>query len=365
MKRWILYLPVLFCIHLAAQSFTPGQSYFSPNGYIEYIAGNFPVIITAPHGGSLNPASIPDRTCPNATTVTDANTEVLARQIDTAFYQRYGCHPHIIINRLSRKKLDANREIGEAACGNALAEEAWYAFHAFIDSAKLQVNSVFGRGLYIDLHGHGHAIQRLELGYLLTDSELALADNVLNQPPYSVENSIRNLVASNLSGLTFSDLLRGPHAFGSLMADRGYPSVPSDDDPYPVNGDPYFDGGYNTNRHGSINGGSIDGIQIECNNTGVRNSYLNRHKFADSLSVTVGQYLEENYFGDVFDPVIEGDNGVCSGNTYYYSVPAFPGSYYQWTATNGTIVSGQGTATVGVVWQAGSTGCVSVTRQCN
>ena len=39
-----------------------GQSYFGRNGYVEYIAGNTPVILSAPHGGALTPTTIPDRT---------------------------------------------------------------------------------------------------------------------------------------------------------------------------------------------------------------------------------------------------------------------------------------------------------------
>ena len=66
-----------------ATVYTPGQSYFGRNGYVEYIAGNAPVILTAPHGGTLTPASIPDRTAAacggSATTVTDLNTAELVR----------------------------------------------------------------------------------------------------------------------------------------------------------------------------------------------------------------------------------------------------------------------------------------------
>src|SRR5262245_52259457 len=58
-----------------AVAYVAGQSYLGTNAYVEYLAGNAPVILTAPHGGSLAPSSIPDRTdarCGgSATTVTD------------------------------------------------------------------------------------------------------------------------------------------------------------------------------------------------------------------------------------------------------------------------------------------------------
>src|SRR4051794_39154842 len=63
--------------------YVPGQSYTGRNGYIEYIAGNAPLVYTAPHGGNLLPADIPDRTAARcggaATTSTDLNTEDLVR----------------------------------------------------------------------------------------------------------------------------------------------------------------------------------------------------------------------------------------------------------------------------------------------
>ena len=52
-----LLLPVI----AAAQSYVPGQTYFGGSQYTEYRAGNLPIIVTAPHGGSLTPPSIPDR----------------------------------------------------------------------------------------------------------------------------------------------------------------------------------------------------------------------------------------------------------------------------------------------------------------
>ena len=90
------------------------------------------------------------------------------------------CLPHLVINRLRRTKLDANRDLFEAALGNPDAINAWYAFHRFIDSAKMQVFNQSGKGLLIDLHGHGHGIQRLELGYLLSGSNLRAGNNYLN-----------------------------------------------------------------------------------------------------------------------------------------------------------------------------------------
>lgn len=294
---WHVYM-LMFIASAYAQSFEPGLSYFSEHQYIEYIPGTLPIIISVPHGGYLEPASIPDRTCGDAVYTNDANTQELARDIIESIYTTFGCYPHVVINHLHRSKLDANRNLFEGACGNDSAVLAWNDFNRFLDSAVADVLDVYGRGFYIDLHGHGHTIQRLELGYLLYTDELQLDDVSLNNDPYLSYSSIQYLASNNLTAVTHAELLRGAFAFGTLLANKGYPSVPSQDDPYPATEDPYFSGGYNTAERSSYNGGFIDGVQLECNMNGVRNSAENRQKFADTLASVLHQYLGMHLFSD-------------------------------------------------------------------
>lgn len=291
-----------------AQPYTPGQSYYGTNGYVEYLAGNLPIIVTAPHGGLLSPSSIPDRVCTGCSTVNDFNTQELARAFANAIHERTGCWPHIIFNKLHRRKLDANRDIAEAADGNLAAELAWHEFHMFVETAKNQVLPSFGKGFYIDLHGHAHAIQRLELGYLLAQSELQLPDNVLDGQAYIVQSSIRHLASNNALDLSHSELLRGPQSLGSLLSGHGYPATPSLPDPFPDPGEDYFNGGYNTARHSSYLNGKLDGVQIECNRQGLRDSMHNVLRFADSLSVTLLEYLGLHYFGDATEALCRTDS---------------------------------------------------------
>ncbi len=275
-----------------AQSFTPNQHYFGRNNYIEYIAGNSPFIISAPHGGSLVPDEIPDRTI--GTTTKDANTEDLAREIQTAYFALTGKYPHVIINQLHRIKLDANREIVEGTAGNQYAIQAWNEFQTFIDSAKAQVTRSYGKGFYIDIHGHGHTIQRLELGYILSSSQLELSDNTLNaNVGYRNISSIRTM-ASN-AGIPFADLLRGESSLGTFFEYHGYPAVPSSLQHDP-GGNSYFNGGYNTDRHGSADGGVISGLQIESNYDGVRDTDANRKTYAKVIVEVVDNYLNLHMF---------------------------------------------------------------------
>ena len=287
--RWWLWLLLgaagsLGWVPARAQIYIPGQSYFGRSNYIEYIAGDLPVIISAPHGGALTPAEISDRDCtgvPDCSTATDSNTADLAARIRTEVQNQVGHVPHIIICHLKRTKVDCNREIDVGAMSNVWAMVAWNEFQDFIAAAKTAVSNQYGKGFYIDLHGHGHTIQRLELGYLLSATELGYSDTTLNSTFYENQSSIRKL--SQQSPLTFPQLLRGSNSFGALIEAEGYPAVPSPDIPDP-DSDPYFNGGYNTVQHGSVNGGVISGLQIECNMTGVRDSAANRTAYAQALA---------------------------------------------------------------------------------
>jgi hypothetical protein len=277
-------------VEIRATAIAPqaGQQYVGRNGYIEYRPGELPIVITAPHGGTMEPDEIPDRTTGVATR--DTNTDALAIAISDAFQARTGKRPHIVICRLHRSKLDANREIVEAAQGNRLAQRAWFEFQLFTEAASHVVAGTYGKGFYIDLHGHGHPIPRLELGYTLTAEELALADAALEA--LANQSSIRSLASRSTS--PFVALLRGDESLGTLFEAQGFPAVPSKSQPHP-DGAPYFSGGYNTERHGSRNGGMIDGVQIETHSVGVRDTPVNRQRFASALVDVLMTFFVRQY----------------------------------------------------------------------
>ena len=296
MRRLLLgfVLLILSTFFLAAQTYEAGMVYFDDHSLVEYRAGNLPIVISAPHGGYAEPDSIPDRDCSGCVYVRDSYTQELAREVEAAILERTGCYPHTVINLLHRKKFDANRDIGDAADGNTTVEEAWYDYHTFLDSAKARVVAEYGRGLFIDLHGHGHTIQRIELGYTISKSNLQLMDAELNAEPFLTETSIRQLVVDNLEGHTHAELLRGEWAFGTLLENDGFPAVPSLQDPFPLPNESYFSGGYNTRRHGSEDGGHIDAIQVECNQD-IRFDEDVRMVFADSLASSLIDYIDLHY----------------------------------------------------------------------
>src|SRR5262249_53986689 len=171
--------------------------------------------------------------------------------------------------------------------GNPLAEQAWREFQGFIDAAQEQVIRTHGRGLYIDLHGHGHAEQRLELGYLHSVEQLDQKDADLNVTRIAAESSLKAVAPQ--SRLPYAELLRGPISFGAIMEQQGFPCSPSPTNPQPKA--PYFRGGYNTQRHGR-DAAPLAGLQIETYSRGVRDTAASREKFARALATTLETFFE-------------------------------------------------------------------------
>lgn len=270
---------------------------FGTNNYIEYQVGTLPMVISVSHGGALEPASIPNRTCNNPVFATDVNTIETALEIKNALYATTGCYPHLIICHLKRSKLDCNRNLTTGACGNEEAETAWIEFHGFIDTARDAANAQYdSQSFFVDLHGHGNPIQRIELGYLLYDDELELPDSVLNTMEFINYSSIRDLALNNASSSSHAALLRGPSAFGTLLSELDYPSVPSADIPSPGTTTNYFSGGYITANHTSYAPGiDIDGVQMELNFSGIRDSPAHRTEFGAACAQALTTFIETHY----------------------------------------------------------------------
>lgn len=271
--------------------YTVGQSYYGRRDYVEYIPGTLPVILSSSHGGRATPNEIPTRTY--GVVRNDTNSLELTVAMRQALIDLTGQAPHVIYSHLHRSKLDANREIVEAAQDNPYAEQAWEEFHEWIRVARTAVAADFGKGMYFDIHGHGHDIERLELGYLLTSEELNRPDVALNSLAVVAETSIRDL--GRTSPIPFSQLLRGPTSLGGLFAEEDVPSVPSPTATGPGDA-PYFRGGYNTREYGSFHDAEVvSGIQIEHHYRGVRDTPDNRFVYATKAARVIRDFMLEHY----------------------------------------------------------------------
>lgn len=293
LKVTAIIILILFFSNIA----TAQQIVFGTNNYVEYQIGTLPFVISVGHGGNLEPASIPNRTCNSPVFAVDVNTIETAMAIKNDLYTKTGCYPHLIISHLKRNKLDPNRNLADGACGNAQALIAWNEFHDFIataqNTANLQYNS---KTFFIDLHGHGNPMQRIELGYLLYDDELALPDATLNTSQYVNYSTIQNLVASNVNNYTHSQLLRGPFALGTMLSNQSYTSVPSQSIPSPGINSNYFSGGYIVANHTCYaQNVSINGLQMELYYDGIRDNVISRAAFADAFSDVLIDFMNTHF----------------------------------------------------------------------
>ena len=200
----------------------------------------------------------------------------------------YGYQPYLVISYLKRIKLDQNRDLPEATCSNTAITGIWNNYHLSIDTCINKIIAKYPLALFIDLHGHGHTKERLELGYLLTGSELRSPASIV-----SSSTSLYNLLQQNTS-LQITQLLTGSNAFGTLMANNNFPSVPSQQDTAPLVTDLYFDGGYNTQRYCAAANPKVFGWQIESNYTGVRDNQVNRVNFAKVFLQSIMQFYTRN-----------------------------------------------------------------------
>jgi hypothetical protein len=250
---------------------------------------------------SYQPDFIPtNRTKTNATycpaisgcgVVKDVQTMELALQFAKSMMQKYCKVPFIIVNHLHRVKVDANRPLPQAAFGDTIAEDAWWAFHDFIHHAQVMILDTFGtvvntlghagaRGLLLDLHGYAGWTWNATGGGPYIHWGYRLSPTTLNECPlHSTRHGGSLHHISNLPGQSVECLVRGPNSIGSRVANlftvddetkcgAGLPSFEYPN-PFVLKNDAnhcqepscnYFSGGYSVKAHSRING--TDGIHF-------------------------------------------------------------------------------------------------------
>ena len=75
MQKNLLLLWLLTTTTIANAQYSVVNTYNGYNNTVQYVYGNLPIIISAPHGG-ISSAGLPDRTSAGITTNTDSNTDL-------------------------------------------------------------------------------------------------------------------------------------------------------------------------------------------------------------------------------------------------------------------------------------------------
>lgn len=201
----------------------------SQNMYVECVAGSnsLPVLVSAPHDGRMCPMSIPDRVG-FGTWKNDTRSLELSRAIHAAFPE--DLRPALVINKLARKKLDANRPCCDGvALNNPEGFAAWAHYHNTLSKELRRTVRRHGFALLLDIHGQGHR-KATELGYLLTSKDLLLSDAELSKRPSSVDDIVQRTPGTGV----LAELVRGGASVGALLEKRGFHCTPSPSAPQPV-----------------------------------------------------------------------------------------------------------------------------------
>ena len=265
--------------------------HFGDEEYVSYYTGDkgTKIILLAPHGGSLKPASIPNREETYKKNTGDANlklkfqsdlfTKQIAIELREEIFQTTGQKPHLVTCNLHLRKIDANRDCYEATLNDPAAVKVFNEFHSLINTAKEDVNT----GLLVDLHGHTHPEGWVELGYLFSNKDLR------NKTISADKCSIKSLATRSDHDL--EDLVYGNCSLGHYLQEQGIEVVPS-----PQFSDAMqncYTGGYNTATHGSLNNGTIDAVQLE-----IPKKYRNQDSykgFSRRLAMGISKYVKYHY----------------------------------------------------------------------
>lgn len=123
--------------------------------------GAFPVILSAPHGGTKDVPDVPVRKGDGLPkggagffAGRDTNTEELADALSAAIEKAVGKKPYLVAAKFHRKFIDANRP-PDIAYEDPKAKPTYEAYRQTLAAYCKEVKKTYGRGLLLDIHGQG------------------------------------------------------------------------------------------------------------------------------------------------------------------------------------------------------------------
>lgn len=130
-------------------------------GLVEIQSGTLPIIISAPHGGTLEVPDVPPRKgegLPKGASGffagRDTGVEELAHAVSAAIEHRFHMKPYAVVARSHRKFIDFNRP-PNIAYEDPDAKPVYDAYHNALKEFCADIHRRFGEGLLLDLHGQG------------------------------------------------------------------------------------------------------------------------------------------------------------------------------------------------------------------
>ncbi|NGM61309.1 hypothetical protein G5B30_05185 [Sphingobacterium sp. SGG-5] len=343
------YSPIIESTALANQNgvveykgkwYQAGDTIYGYKNYVKLVVGDakVPLLLGIPHDGvGKGTPEIPV----TGTTGRDINTKPLALAIAKLFKKDTGLQPWIVLNEISRKRVEPNTYIEDVDARYGTDSEArktYDSYHELMLLARTTMAAHLANtqgGLFIDVHGHAHRyayeqeeeytsivtgkkissryVDQSDLGYGLAAAALREPDATLDT--YADQSTIAGLAQAH-AAVPFSALLRGPYSLGALLQAEGVVSVPGNVLPAPeldswkfgVNtagnpkSRPYFNGGFLTRRYGTAKEGktigfadNISAVQIETPGITVRNNPTIIARSSHKFKRAIIQYLNHWY----------------------------------------------------------------------
>lgn len=206
---------------------------------IDVQRGTLAIVITAPHGGSVDIPNVPLRANRDAyrfVTGMDQNTSRLAHTMAKELEKRLGAKPYFVTARFHRKYIDANRA-AEHAYESPAAKPYYDGYHDTIAEFCREILKNNGTGLLIDVHGQAIYKDEILVGTVGGTTVPLLRERFGAEALVGKTGMVGELQASSL---------------------RTMPAINATD--FHV---PKFDGGFTVQNYGSHKPGGLDAIQFE------------------------------------------------------------------------------------------------------
>jgi N-formylglutamate amidohydrolase len=232
-------------------------------------AGDLPILLSAPHGGTMPIPGIPVRAGKNVdrfVTSRDGNVDKIALLTAKHLEKSLGGRPYLVIARFERKYVDANRA-PEAAYEHETAKLHYDAYHRAIQDALVAIKRDWGRGLVVDIHGQVKTADGIYRGTV--DGE-----------------AVKQLVSEHGRAA-----VTGEKSVFGMLEKQGYKVLPGHNDRDQV--EHFYNGGHITRSYGSHKIADIDALQIEFGDSFRKASALDKTAadLAAALTVFAKEYL--------------------------------------------------------------------------
>jgi len=233
---------------LAAAALAPAAAIAEPPSNLIFSQqGTLPIILLSGHGGSEQPDDIANIRAvddPGDIILNDFRTDLLTNKAVTDLQNLLGADVYYVVNDISRRYIDLNRDktdpgtVGNAAFEDPDAEAYYDYYHNTAAAYIADILANHGGGLLIDVHGQGAVPDTVFRGTRNGDTVTDMLNN-------------------------FGDAaLVGPNSVFGQLETLGY-SVDPDNVALNIDPEVTYIGGYTVKTYGSDNPGGIDSIQIE------------------------------------------------------------------------------------------------------